>query len=569
MKRCPECRRDYYDDTLLYCLDDGAGLLDGPASMDEPQTAILHETAPPLEAPTRAQIHTTAQTAVLPSGITEVPKTKGFDKRLILAPVALAVIVLVGFFGYRYFNATGTTQINSIAVMPFENRNSDADTDYLSDGLAESVIFRLTQIPDLRVSPTSSVMRYKGKETDIGKIASELGVDAVMTGRLSKRGDNLNITVELVDARTNKSLWGEQYERKLSELLTTQREIVAEIVGKLQLKLSGESEKKLSKKYTDNNEAYQLYLKGQFYFANRTNDGVLRSIEAYNQAIALDPNFALAYVGLANSYAIMSSYGYAPANENFPKTGAAIQRALAIDPDLAEAHAAHGRLLADYESNWAEAEREFKRSIELNPNVASTHYQFGLFFTPLGRFDEAEQELKRALELEPLAVATQANLAGVYVFARRNDLAVEQALKAFKLESGHPTARFWLGFAYLASRRYTDAIAVCESTLATDPSNQDCLQVTGYAYAKLGRRQETEAVIRKFDEIAVKHYSKAYVPAVMYALLGDKDRAFATLERSLAAHDWDIKMIKVDPFVDSLRGDPRFKDLLKRMNLPE
>ena len=185
----------------------------------------------------------------------------------------MAVILLVGgFFGYRYFSPA--KQINSIAVMPFENRNSDADTDYLSDGLAESVIFRLTQIPDLRVSPTSSVMRYKGKETDVAKIASELGVDAVMTGRLTKRGDNLNITVELVDARTNKSLWGEQYERKLSELLTTQREIVTEIVGKLQLKLSGESEQKLAKKYTDNNEAYQLYLQGRYHWNKRETNGI-------------------------------------------------------------------------------------------------------------------------------------------------------------------------------------------------------------------------------------------------------------------------------------------------------
>ena len=199
----------------------------------------------------------------MPSGIVKAPKSKMFDKRMLFGALALAVIVLAGFFGYKYL--ASTKQINSIAVMPFENKNSDADTDYLSDGLAESLIFRLTQIPDLRVSPTSSVMRYKGKETDIAKIASELGVDAVMTGRLTKWGDNLNITVELVDSRTNKSLWGEQYERKLSELLTTQREIVAEIVGKLQLKLSGESEQKLAKKYTDNDEAYQLYLQGRFH----------------------------------------------------------------------------------------------------------------------------------------------------------------------------------------------------------------------------------------------------------------------------------------------------------------
>jgi TolB-like protein len=224
MKRCPECRRDYYDDTLLYCLDDGNALLEGPARSepgavatgfpsDEPQTAILHSTAASGEAPTRAQIDLTNETAILPSGAEAEPRRKVGSKQRQLAALAFAVLILAvgGFFGFKYL--APAKQINSIAVMPFENRNSDADTDYLSDGLAESVIFRLTQIPDLRVSPTSSVMRYKGASTDVAKIASELGVDAVMTGRLTKRGDNLNITVELVDARTNKSLWGEQYEQ--------------------------------------------------------------------------------------------------------------------------------------------------------------------------------------------------------------------------------------------------------------------------------------------------------------------------------------------------------------------
>ncbi|MGB2914155.1 MAG: FlgO family outer membrane protein, partial [Pyrinomonadaceae bacterium] len=224
MKRCPECRRDYYDDTLLYCLEDGNALVQGSVpSPDEPATAILSGLEVPAidgsasESPTVAQIHTTEQTAIFPTGAEAEPLRNVGSKQRQLAVLAIAVLILAvgGFFGYRYFSASGSKQINSIAVMPFENRNSDADTDYLSDGLAESVIFRLTQIPDLRVSPTSSVMRYKGASTDVAKIASELGVDAVMTGRLTKRGDNLNITVELVDARTNKSLWGEQYERKL------------------------------------------------------------------------------------------------------------------------------------------------------------------------------------------------------------------------------------------------------------------------------------------------------------------------------------------------------------------
>jgi TolB-like protein len=229
----------------------------------------------------RGQIHPTEKTAVLPSGVPDVSKAKSFDKRLIFAPLALAVIVLGGFFGYRYFKPATSEQINSIAVLPFQNRSDDPDTDYLSDGLAESLIFRLSQLPGLKVSPASSVIRYKGKENDTAKIASELGVDAVMTGRLVKRGDNLTISVDLVDVRNKKTLWGEQYERKMSDLLATQKEIASAITERLQLKLSGESEQKLAKKYTDNNEACQLFLRGQFHYAKRTKDELLQSIEFY------------------------------------------------------------------------------------------------------------------------------------------------------------------------------------------------------------------------------------------------------------------------------------------------
>jgi TolB-like protein len=290
MKRCPECRRDYYDDTLLYCLDDGNALLEGPATDkseppapllpeegwpkagvvgaaggpfgDGPQTAILHETAAPGEAPTRAQIHTTEQTAVFPSSTADIPTTKSFDKRLILAPLALAVIVAGAFFSYRYLYPAESGTIDSIAVLPFENRSESADAEYLSDGLAESLNYRLSQLPNLKVSPTSSVMRYKGKGGNLVEIARELGVRAVMTGKLVQRGENLTISIELVDVPNNKLLWGEQYDRKMSDLLATQREIATTITEKLQLKLSGE-EKGITKKYTNDNEAYQLYLKGR------------------------------------------------------------------------------------------------------------------------------------------------------------------------------------------------------------------------------------------------------------------------------------------------------------------
>jgi len=578
MKRCPECRRDYIDDTLLYCLEDGSALVQGSvASPDEPATAIPHETAPPAsaggqfgnESPTRAQIHTADQTAILPNVTGDVvPKLRGFDKRLLFAPLVLAVIVLGGFFGYRYI--TPTKQINSIAVMPFENRNSDADTDYLSDGLAESVIFRLTQLPDLKVSPTSSVMRYKGASTDIAKIASELGVDAVMTGRLTKRGDNLNITVELVDARTNKSLWGEQYERKLAELLTTQREIVTEIVSKLQLKLSGESEQRLAKKYTDNNEAYQLYLQGRFHFAKRTKEDILKGIDYFQQAINLDPNFALAYAAIAESYNSLGKNADLPPKELIPQAKASATRALEIDPTLAEAHGALADSLALYDWNWTESEREYGKALQLDPNVSYIHLTRGVsYFIPLGKREEAVAELKKAVELEPLSLINNAIFGLSYLYAGQTEKALVQGKKTYDLEPDFRFGRQYLGYAYISIGRYDDALAVAEKALKLSPQSQEDLVVVGTAYARSGRKLEAQQYIDKFKELAKTRYVRTVYTASLYAALGDKDKAFAELEKSFEDKDCFLPRIKLDPFMDPLRDDPRFKEMLKRMNLPE
>src|SRR5688500_11513914 len=335
MKRCPECRRDYFDDSLLYCLDDGSALLEGPASGDEPATAVFG--VPPsgseFGVPPSGGVDDNERTRVFQEKLAEdnpqsairdpqsesgTQNTRAFDRRLLVAPILLVIIVLGGFFAYRYLTPASAGQINSIAVLPFQNRSGDPNAEYLSDGLAQSLIYRLSKLPNLQVSPTSSVNRYKGKETDVTAVASDLRVEAVMTGTLVQIGDNLTISVELVDARNNKLLWAEQYDRRMSDLLATQREIAGEIAGKLQLRLSGEGEQVLSKRYTDNNEAYQLYLKGRFHFAKRNRSDVERSLEYYKQAIELDPNFALAYSALADSYNGMTAYPYMAPKQAVP-----------------------------------------------------------------------------------------------------------------------------------------------------------------------------------------------------------------------------------------------------------
>ena len=492
-------------------------------------------------------------------------------KRSVGVTLAILLVVISGagywFFKYRGSAGGGNEAINSIAVLPFQNKSDDADTDYLSDGLAESLIFRLSQIPGLKVSPTSSVMRYKGKDTDVAKTANELGVDAVMTGRLVKRGDNLNITVELVDIRNNKSLWGEQYERKMSDLLATQREIAAAITQKLQLKLAGNDTKGISKRYTDNNEAYQLYLKGRFYFARRTDEDIRRSIELFQQAIKLDPKFALAYVGVAESYNVMPSYPYMSPNEANPFAKAAVAKALEIDPDLPEAHTVAGMIAATYDWDWVKAEREFKRSLELDANLAITHYRYAwVYLSPLGRHDEAIAEMRRAMELEPLSLVQGANFAAVYLYARQFDKALDQARKTYDLDPNLVTSQNWMCHSLDVNGMYAESLAISEKAALSNRSLEAAL---GYAYAKGGRRQEAEAVLKQWKEIEKTKYVSNYWMAVVHVALGEKDAAFAELEKAYQAHDWFLQRLKVDPFMDSLRNDPRFADLVKRVGLPQ
>jgi len=512
------------------------------------------------------------QSVTTSSSSLEYAVSQAKSHKLATAIIGVLLVGVVSAVGYFAFVSRGgsTKQISSIAVLPFENKSGNADSDYLSDGVAESLIYKLSQLPNLRVSPRSSVFRYKGKEIDAEKIGAELGVDAVMSGRIIQRGDNLTISVDLVDVRNKKTLWGEQYERKMSDLLATQKEIASAITEKLQLKLSGESEQKLAKKYTDNNEAYQLFLRGQFHYAKRTKDELLQSIEFYQQAIKLDPNFALAYVGVARSFNVMPSFAYMSPKEAMPQAKAAAERAVQIDPNLAEAHGALANVLALFDRNWAEAEREFKRAIELDPNVAEIHNRYGRsYLLPLGRFDEAASELKRALELEPLTMTMGGNLTAVYLRAGKNDLALEQAKKTSALEPNHPIARVWLGWAYIANGMYREAISLGENTLQTNPTDQDALVTVGSAYAKLGRRGEAENVINKLNDLAKSEYVSHYYLAIIYASLGDKDRTFAELEKAFDDPDRFCVEMKYDFFMDPVREDPRFAGLLKRLNLPE
>ena len=555
MKRCPECRRDYYDDSLLYCLDDGSALLEGPASgsSDEPATAIMAE-RPGLasESATRPKIDNGPR----PPG----PST-------LFATLALVLLAIGGIVGYRYLASGDRDAVNSIAVLPFENRSGSTDADYLADGLTDSLIFRFSQLPNLKVSPTSSVMPYRGKTDDLGQIASELGVNAVLSGRLLQLGDNLTISVELVDARTKDLVWKEQYDRKMADLLATQREIATTLTQKLQLKLTGD-ERGINKKYTGSNDAYQLYLKGRYHWSRRTRDDIHKAIDNYTKAIELDPNFALAYAATAESYNSMGKNPDVPPNECIPLAKAAATRALEIDPQLPQAHSALADSLALYDWDWAGAERHFKKALELDPNISYTYVAYGAsFLDPTGKPDEAVAALERAVALEPLSMINNCILTTTYIYARKYDKALAQGRSTYDLDATFPFAPHWLGFALIASEKYDEAISLSQKVAPDSPFGWMSAVVLAQAYAKQGKRPEAEQQISQLRELGKTRYIRPYYLASTYAALGDKDRAFDELERSFAERDCYLGRLAVDPFMDPLREDPRFNDLMKRMGL--
>ncbi len=601
MKRCPECRRDYYDDTLLYCLDDGNALLEGPASGsgtgDEPATAILSEPGAIAtgfrggEDHTRQFVHTTDETAILQTGAVAEPqknlgdaveKQQSFSANRATKPLALlvvAVLILVGgFFGYRYFQPAGSGTINSIAVLPFENRSGNADTDYLSDGLAESLIYKLSQLSGLKVSPTSSVVKYKGSQTDISAISKELEVDAVMSGRVTQRGDDLTISVELIDARTKKLIWAEQYDRKLADLLATQREIAATVVQKLQLQLSGDQTKGLAKQYTNNSEAYQLYLKGRFYSNKRTPAGMKAAIEQFKAAAEKDPNFALAFAGLADAYYLTQVVGDTTAAAQQKETTAMartyLDRALALDPYLAEAHATLGNIISSTEGKWAEAESSFKRSIELNPSYPSAHHYYSRLLRRQGRFDEALDEAIKAKQLDELSAGISNNLAEALYEKGDIEAAIAEANRGLGL------APFWrqyrtLAHCYLRVGKTDEALANARKAYEVNGA-PNTLSVIGYVQAVAGNRAEAKAILSQLENSFAKgdkdgtSSASGTSVATVYAGLGETDRVFEWLEKDFQANRYgNIWGLRTSPQFVPLRGDPRFKDLMRRVGLPE
>ncbi len=453
--------------------------------------------------------------------------------------------------------------IDSLAVLPLVNASADPNTEYLSEGITESIINSLSQIPKLRVMARSTVFRYKGRETDPQEVGRDLNVRAVLTGRVLQLGDRLIIKAELVNVADGSQLWGEQYNRELSDIFALQEEIAQQISEKLRIKLTGEEKKRLTKRYTENTEAYQFYLKGRFYWNKRTSEAAKKGIEYFEQAIEKDPNYALAYAGLADSYALLGGYDVLRPKDSYPRARAAATKALEIDDTLAEAHTSIARIRMAFDWDWLAAEREFKRAIELNPNYATAHHWYGMYLVRMGRFDEALSEIKQAQKLDPLSLIINADMGAPLFFARQYDQAIEQHRKTLEMDLNFPPTHLRLGAAYEQKGMYQEAIAEYQRAIELSGDNTKTSVVLGYAYAVSGRRAEAQ---KELDQLKEQSNSP-YDIAMIYTALGDKEQAFEWLEKAYEDRSGGLVFLKVDPGLDSLRSDPRFADLLRRVGL--
>jgi DNA-binding winged helix-turn-helix (wHTH) protein/TolB-like protein/Flp pilus assembly protein TadD len=508
----------------------------------------------------------------VPSPVRPLP---GWKSKQAVASLAIAVIVLAAALWFILANRThplDKLKIKSIAVLPFKRLDTADDSERLGMGMADTLITRLSNIHELSIRPTRDVMRYEDAEGDIADAAKALDVDAILDGSIQRGGDRLRVTVRLIHTETKSQIWAAQFDEKLTDVFTMQDAISAQVAKSLSLNLSDLEQRRINKKYTDDVEAYQAYLKGRYFLNKQTREDLEKTVEHFKQAIRLSPNYALAYAGLADVYANRANRSSTAESreQNYELAKRAALKAIDIDGDLAEAHASLGFIARSSDWDWIESERALKRAIELNPNYPTAHHYYALLLATLGRMDEALSEITVAQRLDPLSLLINADTAEMYVFARRPEQAIEVAKKALEMDHGFLRLRLMLMSAYLGARMPDDAIREAQSLPDTEGRTAIFpMSIMGCAYADTGQRSAALQIVEKLLTLA-DQYSPALVQAAATcARLGDKDRAFALIEKALAVRNDRLLFIKADPRFDNLRADERYERLLGRMNLPQ
>jgi TolB-like protein/predicted Ser/Thr protein kinase len=506
--------------------------------------------------------------AVLPAAT-----QKASARKYWVAAVAALFIAMAAAGIWYWRGEAGTSQIESIAVIPIANVGGNADTDFLSDGITESLIGSLAHVPQLKVKSRNSVFRYKGKEVDVQKVGKELTVDALLTGRVVQHGDTIQVSAELTNVQDNTEIWGEQYERKSSDIMALQQQIAGDIAEKLRSKISGTEKQQVTKQGTQSPEAYQLYVKGRYYWNKRTPADIQTAISYFNQAIDKDPGYALAYAGLADAYGVLSSYGSAP-NDVTPKSNAAAEKALELDPTLARPHAVLGASKMQYSWDFSGGEAEFRKALELDPSDATAHQWLSESLSFIGgRVQESIDEANRARELDPLSPIMGVAQAEAYYYDRQFDKAIEICNKGIADNPAFGVAHWWLGLSHRAEHKYPEAIQEWKTAaqLMGDKNEFDFATALEAGFHSGG----WPSALRKGIEVSLTQrkaktgYVSPFQIAQYYADLGDKDDAFEWLNTAYKERDLWLTSLRTEQWVDSLRSDSRYAELVRKIGFPQ
>jgi TolB-like protein/DNA-binding winged helix-turn-helix (wHTH) protein/Flp pilus assembly protein TadD len=526
-------------------------------------TRIVTEESVADDSPPQAMVGAGEAIAVAHVPANAEPRSKWPWLLITLLAIALGI---GAFFIYRSLSPAPPSQIQSIAVLPFKNESGNADVEYLSDGVTESLINSLSQLSNLSVKARSTVFRYKDKAVEPQTVAAELSVQAILTGRVVQRGDDLTLYLSLIDGRNGNQLWGQQYDRKLADLVALQNEIGRDVSQKLRVRLSAGDKEKLKKDYTSNAEAYQLYMRGRYHALKRTLPETQRAISYLQQAIALDPSYALAYAGLADAY-FSALAADLPANDFLPQARAAAQRAIEIDDTLAAGHAQLGFIIFWYDWDWGASENELKRALELDPDDAETHLFYAHLLSNTGRHKEALAEAKHARELDPLNLRLNTLEGQFLTNAGRTDEALTRLRETLEMDPNYYLARLCASSAYIEKGMYAEAVSEAQKAreIAGAGSTRPAASL-GYALAKLGKEAEARSVLEGLLKSSHR-YASPYGIALVYNGLGERDEALAWLERAYAQRHQGMVFLKVEPKWNNLRSDPRFQDLLRRVGL--
>jgi TolB-like protein/Tfp pilus assembly protein PilF len=489
---------------------------------------------------------------------------------MVLSITAFAFVVLTLIAGGWFYFGRGRGRIDSVAVLPFVNTSGDPNLEYLSDGLSESLMDSLSQFPDVRVASRASTFYYKGRDAQPRTVAHDLGVRAVISGRVTRQGDALVISAELVDASDDRQIWGKQYKGKPTDTVALQQELASNISERLRPS-SKQANSGTIKHYSKSSEAYDAYLKGRYHWNRGSSESLSKAVQYFNDAIRLDPSYAPAYAGLADTYSDLAVLNFQPPTEAFPKAKAAALKAIEIDSNLAEAHGALASVTWGYDWDWLGAEKEYEKAFELNPASASTHLRYSVYLVNMGRFDGAISEVRRAHELDPLSPFATATVGWVYMLARQYDEALGWYNKSLELEpSVGALTRADIAWTYALKGAHAEAIAEYEKLphRPTPAENQAVAGGLGFLLAVSGRRREAMDIIAQFKTLSESRYIDGCMVASIYAGLGDKDHAFDWLNKAYEERSSSMVFLKVDPFFDGLRSDPRFQDFMRRMNFP-